>query len=101
MVIGTTPTHTFTLPFDAGIIKSLKITYAQGANVILTKKLEDCTVEGNDISVKLTQEDTLLFNYYDQDVEIQVRILTNSGDAMASNIHKLSLSKCLDDEVLA
>ena len=29
MLIGTTPTHTFGLPFDTGIISKIKVTYAQ------------------------------------------------------------------------
>jgi hypothetical protein len=99
MVIGTTPTHTFTLPFDIDVIKSLKITYAQGGEVMLTKRKEDCILEGDTVTVKLSQEDT--FNFiYPGDIEIQVRILTNAGDALTSYIHKVSLSKCLDDEVL-
>ena len=99
MVIGTTPTHTYTLPFNVDVIKSLKITYSQGGNVVLTKKLEDCETDGQTVSVRLTQEDTFLFGHT-SDIEIQVRVLTDTGDALTSRVIKLTTSKCLDDEVL-
>ena len=99
MLIGTTPTHTFSLPFNTGIISKIKVTYAQNGRVILEKKDKQCVLDGNTVSLKLTQEDTFLFEY-GKNVEIQMRILTMGGDALASNIRVISADKCLDNEVL-
>ena len=54
IIPGTTPTHTFTLPFDTSYIKSLRIFYADGNNILLTKELKDATLSGNKIIIELT-----------------------------------------------
>lgn len=61
MIRGTTPTHTFEVPFDTSTIDKLEIQYAQGANIVLTKVKEDSILSGNVIRVDLTQEETLKF----------------------------------------
>lgn len=99
MFKGSTPTHTFELPFDVGLISNFKITYAQGGSIVLTKTPEDCTLEGNTISTKLTQEETLLFSC-NLPVQIQVRVLTNNENALVSDILQVPVKKCLDNEVL-
>ena len=99
MIKGTTPLHTFSLPFDTESVKTIQITYAQDDVVKLTKKNPDVQLSGNTASVKLTQEDTLKFNA-DSCVEIQVRVLTTGGDALASDIIKTGCRRILDDEVL-
>ena len=35
MIIGTTPTHTFDIPFDTSMVDEVKITYAQDDVVVL------------------------------------------------------------------
>ena len=37
MIQGTTPTHTFTIPFDVSLIKELKVVYAQQGEIVLEK----------------------------------------------------------------
>lgn len=99
MIRGTTPTHYFTLPFDTDKVKEIKIIYAQEEQIVLEKTIDDCTLEGNTASVKLTQEDTLLFDCH-KFVQIQVRVLTKNDEAMASEIENVKVGKCLDNEVL-
>ena len=96
---GTTPTHTFTLPFPVDIVANALIVYAQGDNEILRKTVEHCHMDGNTLSVNLTQEETLLF-HCNKKVQIQVRVLTTDGKALASNIITTDVIKCLSDEVL-
>lgn len=96
---GTTPTHSFGLPFDASMVKSVLITYAQNDVEVLSKETKDCTLEGETIAVKLTQEETLGFNHR-ANVQIQVRLLTMGGDALASDIKIVSVEQCLNSEVL-
>lgn len=100
MIRGTTPTHTFKLPFNTDIIKSVRIIYSQCNCKILHKNTEDMNIKDDTITLKLTQEETLRFKY-GMPVKIQLRILTTSDDAMNSNIIIDTVDECLDDEVIA
>ena len=99
MIKGTTPKHTFTLPFDTSIISKCKVVYGQGGVELFSKRTEDCVLDGNTISTVLTQEETLTFDYH-KGVEIQLRVLTHSGEALASVTTTIGIAKCLDNEVL-
>ena len=96
---GTTPTHIFLIPFDTSTITNLAILYAQGDSVILRKELADCTLEGQEIKVTLTQEETFLFDNK-KDAKIQLHVLVAGENALVSDIYTVSVDKCLDDEVL-
>lgn len=100
MIRGTTPTLLFTLPFDVNMIQVCSIAFAQNNKLVLEKQLEDCNItDKNTLSLKLTQEDTLLFK--DSILtEIQLRVKTDSNDAIASNIIKVSTDKILKDGVI-
>ena len=108
IIRGTTPYHNFILPILAEDIKEVYVTYLQNKEVILDKGKED--VEINDLvdlyenasveelpedesnscqlTVHLTQEDTLSFHFYPaakKNIEvIQIRILTTNDEAFAS-----------------
>ena len=97
---GTTPTHTFTLPFDTGMVAKANILYAQDEEVKIKKTEADATMDGKVISVKLTQGDTLLLDCK-KAVEIQIRVLTPGGDALNSDIIRVPVERCLENEVLA
>ena len=99
MIRGTTPTHTFNIPFDVSGIDKVKIIYAQDDEIVLEKLNVDCTLEGTTIKTTLTQDDTFLFDRK-KPVEIQIRVLTLGGNALASVPEKIGVSKCLDNEVL-
>lgn len=96
---GTTPTHTYVLDFDTSAIKTVKITYSQAGREVLTKRTQDCTLDGHTISVRLSQEETFLFKGHAL-ATIQLRILTAVGDALTSDPMTVSVGECLDDEVL-
>lgn len=99
MRIGTTPTHTFTIPISVDMVKAVEITYCQAGNIVLQKYIDDCTLEGNAIATTLTQEDTFKFNH-EINVEIQVRVLDLGGAVFASNIMCVDVEKCLSKDVL-
>lgn len=99
MIQGTTPTHRFTIPFDASVISKVRVTYAQQGKVLLTKDETECSLEGNVIELKLTQEETLLFDEFSS-VQVQVRVLTVAGDALASDLIRVPCGAILDKEVL-
>ena len=96
---GTTPTHTFTLPCDSSVIKEVMIIYAQNDAEVICKTKDHCKIEGNTVTVTLTQSDTLKFNHR-YNVQVQVRILTLDGVAAASDIEVVSVRKLLNDEVM-
>jgi hypothetical protein len=99
MIRGTTPTHIFTLPFDTSILKDVRITYAQSNKPIFEKNIEDCTLNGNELSVKLTQEDTLYLDHR-RLVEIQLKVITQDGTVMASHVKRKDIGEVLNEEVL-
>lgn len=96
---GTNPTHTFTLPFDTSAVDKVRVIYAQSDIVKIVKKETDCELSGYTISVKLTQAETLRLNHRLK-TSIQLRVLTHSGEALASGIVTMATTQCLSDEVL-
>lgn len=99
MFKGTTPTHSFKVSIDTSLVKEVKITYTQKDREVLVKRTDECTIGEGVITTRLTQEDTFLFEEAVL-VTVQLRILTISGDALASPPLMMSVGKCLDDEVL-
>ena len=99
MIQGTTPKHTFNIPFDTSMIDKVRILYAQNDNLVVVKTKEDCEITDKAIITTLTQEDTFKFDK-NTDVEIQIRILTKGGDAPASIPIKVGVTKCLETEVI-
>ena len=96
---GTTPTHTFTLPFAADTLKNVRIVYSQGGTRILAKEGDACTLSENKVIVKLSQSETFLFDHK-KPVEIQLRALDKAGDVRNSKIFTVSAGECLDTEVI-
>jgi hypothetical protein len=99
MIRGTTPTLEFLLPFDTSEIAEAFVTLSQNDVVILDKALNDCKCDARKISVKLTQEETLKLSC-DCKTDIQVRVRTIAGDALASDITKVNTDKILKDGVI-
>ncbi len=107
MIRATTPTHTFdfgtkfNLPVE---LSKVLISYYQNGSQVLEKEKSDLSWSvGRDQSlvgsVTLTQAETKLFSPL-YDVEIQVRVLTSEGDALAGPIVRRKVFDVLDDEVL-
>ena len=98
MFIPTTPTHIFELPLDISLLQEIEITYAQYDKPVLIKAKDQCEIEGNTVIVKLTQEETTKFD--DSRVNIQVRVLTTSGEVFASQKEHIFGKYCLSKEIL-
>ena len=81
------------------MIKSIRIVYAQNTRTVLVKNTEDVTIGDKSVSVRLTQEETRRFSPTGN-ADIQVRILTVQGDALASDIIRVPVQDVLDNEVL-
>ena len=95
---GTTPEFVFELPFDTDRVKTAKVTFVTNNGTKVEKRHEDCSLEGNKITVKLSQEDT--FRLEVGPIRVQLRILTQNEEALSSDTFSVNISKCLDDEVL-
>ncbi len=96
---GTTKTHTFELPFDAKAIKKTRVLYSQDGDIVIKKDGDEVQIDGNVVTVKLSQEDTFAFSSK-VSIEIQLRVLFNNGDVKNSDIIKTSVARCLDNEVI-
>lgn len=99
MIRGTTPTLEFTLPFDTDILAEAWVTMAQNNEVVLDKQLSECQCEGNVLTVRLTQEETIALKCNCL-VEIQIRVRTKEGGALASDIITESPDRILKDGVI-
>lgn len=99
MIRGTTPTHTFQIPFNTNLLKEIRISYAQRDAVVVEKSTEDCKLDGMNISVKLTQEETLRFSE-NVVAALQLRVLLNDGNVLATPVLRLDVGELLQDEVI-
>lgn len=96
---GTMPIFEFTLPFSTDQVAKAKLIIKYNDNAKLTKYANAEDFDGNTIRVKLTQEETFLFdcNSY---VKVLLRVLTTSGDPLVSDVYTVFVEECFDDEVL-
>ena len=98
MYRGTTPTFNFTLPFEASQLTAAYITFSQRNTVVLEKTLDECTYEGEILTVTLAEEETLKFKS-DSVLEIQIRCAIGETK-MASNIMTATVGRILKDGVI-
>ena len=96
MIRGTTPRLEFTLPFETGNLDAAWVTIAQNKKEIINKELAACKCEGCKLSVDLTQEDTLKLDCSCK-AELQVRVKTRDGEALASEIIRVDVDRILKD----
>ena len=99
MIRGTTSTLQFAFPFELNNVAELWVTLKQDNNIVLDKTLVDCELDGSVLTLRLTQQDTLKLNAF-LPVAIQIRIRTNDGNAVASNIITTSVGQILKDGVI-
>ena len=88
IIRGTTPYHNFILPILVEDIKAIYVTYLQNNEVILDKQLSEEEKHCSQLTIHLTQEETLRFHFYPAAKKniavIHIRILTVDGEAYAS-----------------
>ena len=93
---GTTPTHTFTTDTDLSDVSAIYITYSQRGRTKVEKTIDDVRFGYNQISVVLSQADTLQFNA-NSPVYIQIRGKFADGSTIASNIMEASVGEILKE----
>ncbi len=99
MIRGTTPTHTWELPFDVSMAKKVKVIYGQNGKKLFAKEKNDCVLSGNLIEVKLTQEETYKFDSRFH-AQVQIRVVFEDGSAVSSTIMDIAVGESLEEEVL-
>lgn len=91
---GTTPTFSFTLPFETAQVNGFFATFRQGEKNVLEKNLTDFVAEEYTLSVTLSQEETFLFKP-NQNVRLQARLADKEGNAFASPVFTLHVAPVL------
>ena len=97
---GTTPTIEFKLPFDSELIEVAYLTIAQNGVTRIEKAFDTWNCSGQEVRVRLSQEETTKLKQSPDAIEMQVRIRTKSGDAIKSNIAMESAGRLLKDGVI-
>ena len=99
MTQGTTPLHTFVLPFNTDIIQAVRVSYEQKGKIVLEKSTADIARSENNLALTLTQEETLLFDA-NVLVRIQLHILTTAGSALVSKPKNVPVYILLSKQVI-
>ena len=95
---GTTPTIQITInDIDLNEMQNIYVVFEQ-KGYILKKESSDLDIEGNVILVLLSQEETL--NFKEGTCNIQLRMITKGGVAIASPIKTTKVYRVLNKEVI-
>lgn len=95
---GTTPTIQITInDIDLNEMQNIYVVFEQNG-YILKKESSDLDIEGNVISVLFSQEETLSFK--EGTCNIQLRMITKGGVAIASPIKTTKVYRVLNKEVI-
>lgn len=103
MIRGTTPVLEFELPFDTELISEAYVTISQNRKAVLEKNFAECIHSGKLLKVNLSQEDTLKLESCcspSPRAEIQIRVRTKAGEALASDIITVHVGRILKDGVI-
>ncbi len=96
---GTTPTIVINVNnIDVNTLKSIYVTFEQ-TGLILTKTGDDIDIIDDQIQIRLSQEETLQFER--GKCNVQLRAITNDGNAIASTIVSTNIYRILDKEVIS
>lgn len=104
MYTGTTPTHSFKLPYDTSTLKAIQVIYKQGG-MKMTKLYKNnklppgMSVDGAYVYVKLTEQETSAFSP-DTLALCQIRVRTEEDNVIPSKIKQIKVYESLDTEVL-
>ena len=97
IVRGSTPTHSFGIPFDTNAITSVIIIYAQDGAEVFRKRTADCTITDHDVSVKLAQADTLKLKAATA-AKAQM-VIHSDGDVFVSREIEMTVEDILSEDV--
>ena len=99
MVQATTPTFVLSLPEDIDLSQASAVFFSlRQYPVVLKKTGDELTIEGNVVSVPLTQAETL--SLHGGDAFIQLNWTYSGGRRAASNVAKVKILPNLLQEVI-
>lgn len=90
---GTTPINIFRTDVDLTNASVLFITYKQNGKVVLEKTIDDVSIHGEMVEVRLSQRETLLFS--EGIVTIQIRAKFQDGSVIASSLIRTNAREIL------
>jgi hypothetical protein len=94
---GSTPTNTFNVDINL-TGATVFVSYEQDGIVVIEKTGSDLTITPDQVSLTLSQEDTLAFR--PGEVMIQLRYVFPNGVADASNIIRAQFERIIKDGVI-
>lgn len=99
MIQATTPTYTFQFKEDFSLddVKEYRITFKQG-NAEILKTDADTEKYENNIAVRLTQEETLMFKQSDS-IRVQIRLFMNNGDVYSTVPCDIRIKNTIDSYI--
>lgn len=98
MIKGTNPILVIDFSIEVSKITKLRITFAQGKDIVLEKSLADCTVEGNTIKLQLSEQETLSFK--PTILKVQAKLKLQDGSILYSKIKEIEVEEPLNEETL-
>lgn len=99
MYRGTTPTLVFTLPIEASSVTVLNIAIAQIGRVVISRSLDDVVIDGNDVKMTLTEEETLQLR---AGFELSIQVRAGVGESrMASQVFRVPVERILQEGMLS
>ena len=106
MIRGSTQNLVFNIGINTEEVSQLWLTFSHSNRLnaeIFNKTKDDVLLSGTTITVPLSQEETLLlneFNIKEKSVYIQLRVLLDDGQALASSIVEITVEHLLKAGVL-
>ena len=97
IIQGTTPTHTFTLPFDTINVKDVMITYRQDNGIVFVKNLKDCILHNNQILVDLSQANTFALSH-EYLLTIELKVLTKNNKVVSDIFENFRIQESVNKE---
>lgn len=107
MIRGSTQQLIFNIGINTEEVSQLWLTFSHSNRLnaeIFTKEINDVILDGTTLTVPLTQEETLALNEYnikEKVVYVQLRVLLEDGQALASNVVEITVEHLLKDGVLS
>lgn len=93
--IGATNIHYFKLPVLIEDIKDYLVSYKQGLDIVLEKTQEECELEqlGEDLYLRciLNPKESKLFNNYNKDTFIQLKLILQNDEIIYSGKYRLKV----------
>ena len=97
---GTTPTYTLTFEEDMEVMQEILVTFSQDFVIKVEKETEDITVDGDTISFRMTQAETLSLSP-NVKAYVQVRALRLDGVVVECAPFVMNVGVVLNETIIS